>query len=51
MEKYHNRMDPEEIQKLYKVIPLHFGKKAQSNLVKYFFSEFIELEKHITQIK
>lgn len=39
------------MQKIFKAIPNHFGKNSQSNLIQYFFDNFIDLEKNITTIK
>ena len=42
MEKYHKNMVEEDKLALAKVIPHHFAKESDKNLVKYFFNNFID---------
>lgn len=51
VETYHPGMQLQEMQNIYKAIPNHFDKNADSNLIKYYFDSFIDLENSITQIK
>lgn len=51
MEKYHKNMPEDDKLALAKVVPHHFGKESDKNLVKYFFNNFIDSEHSISDIK
>lgn len=51
MEKYHKSMPDTEKSAIAKAIPHHFGKESDKNLVKYFFSNFIDTEHGVAEIK
>ncbi len=51
MEKYHKNLTDADKNAIAKAIPHHFGKQYEKNLVKYFFSNFIDAEHMISDIK
>jgi len=43
MDKFHKDIDENNRHAIAKTIPHHFAKDSDKNLVKYFFSNFIEV--------
>jgi len=51
MDKYHKELKDNEKVSIAKMIPHHFGQQHQKMLVKYFFPNFMEIQRSILLIK